>query len=191
MQILTVISGCRRDVDEICALLGYYSASSGNPLPTFRDNVSVQSSRAKKSSSWNSWPLKMGPIRCPEASVKDYHSTRRNLPEEHRYMEMLLEDLANRKICAKFFPHRRIDERVEHSHNFRIPIQTCETSQQFLNFVVTGRIFNFTGVCSCSSEGEVVWVRPVWCTGSCPVRGVVSKAFTGSHVFACSWGAIR
>jgi hypothetical protein len=40
----SVISGFRRDVDEICALLGYYTASSGNPLPTFRDNVSVPSS---------------------------------------------------------------------------------------------------------------------------------------------------
>jgi hypothetical protein len=27
----------------------YYAASSGNPLPTFRDNVSVPSSRVKKS----------------------------------------------------------------------------------------------------------------------------------------------
>jgi hypothetical protein len=24
----------------------------------------------------------MGPIRCPETSVKDYHSTLRNMPEE-------------------------------------------------------------------------------------------------------------
>jgi hypothetical protein len=45
-----VISGFRRDVDEICALLGCYAASSGNPLPMFRDNISVPSSRAKKSS---------------------------------------------------------------------------------------------------------------------------------------------
>jgi hypothetical protein len=44
-----VISGFRRDVDEICALLGYYAASNGNPLPTFRENVSVPSSKAKKS----------------------------------------------------------------------------------------------------------------------------------------------
>jgi hypothetical protein len=26
----------------------------------------------------------MGPIRCPETSVKDYHSTLRNAPEERR-----------------------------------------------------------------------------------------------------------
>jgi hypothetical protein len=28
--------------EDICAFLGYYAASSGNPLPTFRDNVSAQ-----------------------------------------------------------------------------------------------------------------------------------------------------
>jgi hypothetical protein len=34
---------------RICALLGYYAASNGNPLPTFRDNVSVPPSGVKKS----------------------------------------------------------------------------------------------------------------------------------------------
>jgi hypothetical protein len=34
---------------EICALLGYNAASSGSPLPTFRGNVSVPSSRVKNS----------------------------------------------------------------------------------------------------------------------------------------------
>jgi len=33
-----VTSGFRREVDESCALLGSYSASSGNFLPKFRDN---------------------------------------------------------------------------------------------------------------------------------------------------------
>jgi hypothetical protein len=35
------ISGFRREVDENCVLLGYYAASSGDSLPTFRDNLSV------------------------------------------------------------------------------------------------------------------------------------------------------
>jgi hypothetical protein len=43
------ISGFLRDVHEICALLGCYAASSGNSVPTFRDDVSVQSLRVKKS----------------------------------------------------------------------------------------------------------------------------------------------
>jgi len=42
-----VISGFRREVDENCVLMGYYVASSGNSLPTFRDNLSVPSSGVK------------------------------------------------------------------------------------------------------------------------------------------------
>jgi hypothetical protein len=34
---------------EIRALLGYYAASKGNTLPTFRENVSVPSSSVEKS----------------------------------------------------------------------------------------------------------------------------------------------
>jgi len=39
--------GFRREVDENCALLSYYAASSGNFLPKFRDNLSATSSRVK------------------------------------------------------------------------------------------------------------------------------------------------
>jgi hypothetical protein len=46
-----VISGCRREVDKNCALLGYYAANSGNFILTFRDNLSVRTSR------------RLGPIR--------------------------------------------------------------------------------------------------------------------------------
>jgi hypothetical protein len=62
---------------EIRVLLGYYTAYSGNPLPKFRDNLSVLSSMVK-----NSRALKMGLKRCPETSVKVYHSTLRNIPED-------------------------------------------------------------------------------------------------------------
>jgi hypothetical protein len=33
-SIVSVISGFRRDVDETCALLGYYAASNGSPVPS-------------------------------------------------------------------------------------------------------------------------------------------------------------
>jgi hypothetical protein len=39
-----VISGFHRDVDEICALLGYYAVLSGSSVLTFWDNLSVPSS---------------------------------------------------------------------------------------------------------------------------------------------------
>jgi len=42
-----VISSFRRQVDENCAVLGYYTACSGNFLPTFGDNLSVPSSAVK------------------------------------------------------------------------------------------------------------------------------------------------
>jgi hypothetical protein len=48
-KILTVISGFGRKGDEMCALLGYRAASSDNPLPKFRDNISAPSSMVKKS----------------------------------------------------------------------------------------------------------------------------------------------
>ena len=39
--------GFRREVDENGAPLGYNAASSGNSLPTFRDNLMFSSSRVK------------------------------------------------------------------------------------------------------------------------------------------------
>jgi hypothetical protein len=34
--------------------------------------------------SWTSLPVKMGPIRCPETSVNNYHTTLCNIAEERR-----------------------------------------------------------------------------------------------------------
>jgi hypothetical protein len=43
-----VISGIHHEAEEICALLGYYGAYSGNSLPMFRDNLLVPSSKVNK-----------------------------------------------------------------------------------------------------------------------------------------------
>jgi len=64
-----VISGFRREVAENCVLLGYYAASSGNSLSTFRDR------------------LKKGQIGSPETSVKNYHYSLRNSPEERSFQD--------------------------------------------------------------------------------------------------------
>jgi len=53
---LGVIASFRRKVHEKCALLGCYAECSGNSLP----------------------------ISCPETSVRSYHCTLLNSPEEHR-----------------------------------------------------------------------------------------------------------
>jgi hypothetical protein len=51
-------------------------------VPTFRDNLSVPSSRIKKSKT--SWTLKMGPIGCPEELLQNYHTALHNITEECR-----------------------------------------------------------------------------------------------------------
>jgi len=60
-----VVSGFDLEVVENCALLGYYAASRGNFLPTFRVN------------------LRWDPIGCPEMSVRNYPYELRNNPEEN------------------------------------------------------------------------------------------------------------
>ena len=59
-RMVCLISRFHRDVDEICALLGYYATYDGNT------NVS-------------------GLIGCPERPVKYYHHTLRNTPEAFRF----------------------------------------------------------------------------------------------------------
>ena len=83
-----MISGFRREVGVNCALLGYYAASSGNSLPKFRDSLSVLSSGVKNSKN-------MGPIGCPEMSVRSYHYSLRNNTEERisHYMNSLKRNL--------------------------------------------------------------------------------------------------
>ena len=39
IKLNCVVSGCRLEVDEICPLLRYDAAYSGNCLPTFRGNI--------------------------------------------------------------------------------------------------------------------------------------------------------
>ena len=62
---------------EICALLGYYAASCGNCLPTFRD-VSLPYFFP----SWTYLPLEM---------VNNYHMTLRNIPEERDLINIAAE----------------------------------------------------------------------------------------------------
>jgi hypothetical protein len=55
-QHVCVSSGSRCGANEILAVLGCYAALVGSYLPTFRDNLSVPSSKVKQTI----WPLKLG-----------------------------------------------------------------------------------------------------------------------------------
>jgi len=69
-----MISGFSHHIDEICPLLGYYAAYSGNSLTLFRDNLSVPSSRVKN----------MGWIGFPEMSVRNFYYAMCNIPDKWR-----------------------------------------------------------------------------------------------------------
>ena len=58
----------------------FYAAENSSFLPTFQDNQSVPSSR-DKNPFFYFWPLKMGPIGCPETSARNFHYLQRNDPE--------------------------------------------------------------------------------------------------------------
>jgi hypothetical protein len=72
-----MILGFRRDVYETCALLGYYAASCGICFVS-------------------------GPIRYPETSVNNYHTTPLNIPEERRYQNLtslIQESVRVKRVC--------------------------------------------------------------------------------------------
>jgi hypothetical protein len=73
--------------EEMCGLPGYYTAPSGNHLLTFRDNVSIliiKREEIQEEKGVYFLSFENGTIRCPETSVKDYHSTVRNISEVSR-----------------------------------------------------------------------------------------------------------
>jgi len=77
---LNVISGFRRDVAENCVLLDYYEErSSGNFFQRFRTTYRSHPQGLR------SRTLRMGPIGCPETSVRNCHYSLRNNPEECSY----------------------------------------------------------------------------------------------------------
>ena len=55
-------------------------------VTTYRYNL--QGSRIQAS-----WSLKMGPISCPETSVRSYHHTGRNGPEECRFLSVFFTEV--------------------------------------------------------------------------------------------------
>jgi hypothetical protein len=60
----------------------------------------LQGSRSPMKLHWPSLPLKMGPIYCPETSVKDYHSTVCHTAEERRFNQHCGGSLTSRKQAS-------------------------------------------------------------------------------------------
>jgi hypothetical protein len=73
-----------------CALPAYYTASTGNSLPTFRDTASAPFSRVKKVVILKSWFLKMETTGCPETSARNYQYSLCNMPGERSSQIMFI-----------------------------------------------------------------------------------------------------
>jgi len=90
--MLCVISGLGREVNDKCALLGCYAASSGNSLPTFRDNLSILPSStatrrqlcvmSRDSKSLRGFVTLENGIGCSGTSVTNCHYSLCNSQEE-------------------------------------------------------------------------------------------------------------
>jgi hypothetical protein len=108
-MVPSVISSLRRHVDEICALRGYYATSGGNRLPIFQDNVSVPSSRVKKSV-LSTHLVRHVPcldrIRGVERNLCDSSSTRWNLGMVFKKSHIFV--WSNFQILVQDFLHFRI-----------------------------------------------------------------------------------
>jgi hypothetical protein len=115
---LRVTSGFHLEIDESCALLGCYAGSSGNSLPTFRDNLSGPVLRDAASSgnflptfrdnlsASSSRTLRKGRICCLETSVRTYNSTLLKMPEHSRFFSVFTEVYSARgsSEISKFLP---------------------------------------------------------------------------------------
>jgi len=86
-----MISGFHCEVDENCALLGYYATSSGNSLLTFHDSLSVPSPRVKNA----------------ETSVRNYHYLLHNNPKEHSSQMLINLALEENRSRLKVLLFRR------------------------------------------------------------------------------------
>ena len=75
-----MISGFRRGLNEISALLRFYAALNGGLLPTFRDKLSVPCSS------------------CSEASVRNNHSTLRKIPKDQGSLTLFEIDVRRLKV---------------------------------------------------------------------------------------------
>ena len=67
LTFLCLIAFFLREIDANCVLLVCHTASNGNSLPTFRNNLSVPFQVSKMGPIGS---LKKGPMGCPETSLK-------------------------------------------------------------------------------------------------------------------------
>ena len=108
---------------ENCALLGHYAGNSSNCLPTFRDNVSVPSSRAS------------------------YHYSLHNNTEEHSFHLVHSETLKSRKKGVEnWFSHKREVECMYICTEMQLFVFIMKQSPSLGHSIVWGSSLMFLGM---------------------------------------------
>jgi len=103
-----VISDFHGEEDKNCAILGYYAASSGNFLPTFRDDI--LGPIFKKSKSLHFLALEDGPLGFPETSVRNYHYLLRKIAQKSAALIYLVRgNLKLREIAVVLRTFKQFD----------------------------------------------------------------------------------
>jgi hypothetical protein len=67
---------------------------------TYRSHLHGSRVRVGKPNT-DSWPLKIGPIRCPETSVNNYHTRPCNTPEDRRFLSKLSSTVLDPATCLR------------------------------------------------------------------------------------------
>ena len=70
--------------NNFCALTKFWNLQNRIVTPYGRFGINHSDPSSRVNCPWTALPLKMGPIRCPETSVPNYHSMLRKILEECR-----------------------------------------------------------------------------------------------------------
>ena len=105
-----VVLGICHKVVEICALLGYYTAYSGNSLPTYRDILTLEDGTNRLSQKiCKELPLYMGGPKS--ATTPEIIEQVHNMVLDDRWMKVhdIAETIGISKECVGYILHEELD----------------------------------------------------------------------------------
>ena len=137
------------NIRENFSFLGFYAESNYSFVQTFRDNLSISSSKVKQSeypSSWIAGPLKRPS--CPETSATNYHCILRKISKERNFIYTATQALNHKYV--------RVSECHLGQCHWYVLVDQCRLRHQHVN----KRVFQ----CWCSNRGTQVPLITNWYT---------------------------
>jgi hypothetical protein len=90
----------------------------------------------------DSWPVRMGPIRCPETSVNNYHTTPRNTLEDRTF-----QIIYSLRVSPPPPQRKTLGAHLRYSSAISL--------NDYINNLISGRVISAVG--SCDIRRRVVW----------------------------------